>query len=112
MVDSADSPAQGRYIIPLMGRFCNVDTEEEMSLNFVITDRIDESCVAAIQSLMVQSDDAAFIVLYAHPDPQQEALAFEAGACDCIHTAFNFRYLSARLRAIATRQPHTSLPAP
>lgn len=103
MVETVQTYPANQLTEPLVGRFYNVDTMGEINLTFVLTDKIDDRCIVTIQGLAMRGEDSAIVVLYSDPDPEQETVALEAGADDCISLAFDPRYLSARLRSTATR---------
>ncbi len=92
-----------RASVPLVGEFYDVDGGETPPLLFVATDNVDDDCVAVIRELKASNEEAAVIVLYTGGDPEQEISVLDAGADDCILVAFDFRHLSARLRAAVAR---------
>ena len=95
--------AAGHVSLPLMGKFYNVDGAEDQGVVFVATDIIDERAVAVVRELRAASEEACLVVFYSGEDPHQEGPALEAGADDCIALAFDYQYLSARLRATMSR---------
>ncbi len=67
----------------------------------ILYDRLDAEALAHLSDYSARNDHAVLLVLYRHGSPDDEALALEAGADECLPVAFNIRHLRARLLSLA-----------
>ncbi len=88
---------------PLIGTLYNLAPEVDLPLVFVATDTMSERALQAVRDLRSVGDQVCVVVFYNGADPEQEILALEAGADDCIPMPADLRYFEARLRATASR---------
>ncbi|HKZ50555.1 MAG TPA: winged helix-turn-helix domain-containing protein [Dehalococcoidia bacterium] len=110
MVDRLSALTRTQVPLPLIDKFYNMDAEGQVRFVFIATDRVNEAALAPIRALRASRDDVAIVVFYSSGDPNEEVLALEAGADDCITIPFDFAYLYARLRATGARLRRSSHP--
>jgi len=102
-MDNGATIARGYSPMPLIGQFYNLTSDDDLPVVFIISEHVDETCLAALRDLNGSGEEIAIIVLFASDNPEEEAIALEAGADDCIRIDLNCRSFHARLRATMAR---------